>query len=327
MGNSKNVKKYNYKNIALALAVMLLVILALGSSCSKKEEESGKGKISVPDIAAPIVSVKKAAPVVIPFKVEGLEKNFRYFNVRNSEAVGTGDLLLLNSAFRFDGVPGDLVSNYEYLFDKAGNQIGASASTVNMGSKRMLQAYNEMLIGFYEKTGKTSVMLTDIYLEDGGEGKKCFEHESGLSFDLRLYLEAEKSFPEFTGTGEYAWFGQNSYKYGFILRYPEDKADVTGVQGIANHFRYVGKPHAEIMRANGFCLEEYLDWIKQFTIEQPLSFECEDGERYAVYYFAASNEKTTNIPIPLDSTDTEYTHSISGDNREGYVITVSIPAD
>ena len=316
-------RKYKYKNIALALAIMLLCVLALGSSCSKEEKEVFDK--NVPEIFKPVTSHTAPQVEIVPFKAEGLEKNFRYLNVRNGETVGMGDLLLLNQAYKFDGVPGDLVSCYEYLFDKTGTQIASSTSTLTRASKRVLQAFNEMVCAFYAKTGKATVMLTDLYLENGGDGKPCYEHESGLAIDLRLYFEAEKTFPEFTGTGEYSWFADNCYKYGFILRYPAEKAAVTGVQGIANHFRYVGKPPAEIMKKNKLCLEEYLDMLKQYKIDSPYSYEAEDGSCWAIYYFEQSTEPTTNIPIPLDKTDTEYTHSISGDNRDGYIITVNIP--
>ena len=323
-------KHYKYKNIALTLAVMLLVILAIMKSCTAEEQQTevkadSKTSVNVPDVLKPVSSHVQPTSVILPFKAVGLEKNFRYLNVRNSETVGTGDLLLLNAGYRYDGKPGDLVSNYEYLFDKSGERIASASSTVNMASKRVLQAFNEMVCDFYKKTGKATILLTDLYLEGGGEGKTCYEHESGLAIDLRLYLEAEKSYPEFTGKGEYAWFEQNCHKYGFILRYSDDKKDITGVPGMANHFRYVGKPHAELIKRKAYCLEEYLDDIKQYTIDSPLSFEDENGDCWAIYYFAQSNEQTTNIPIPLDASNTEYVHSISGDNRDGYIVTVNIP--
>ncbi len=324
MSGRKPARQYKYKNIALCLAVMLLTVLGIGSACSSSDDGKAAEQ-NLPDVLKPVTSHMSPTVETAPFKAEGLEKNFRYLNVRNSETVTSGDLLLLNSAFRFDGVPSDLVSNYNYLFDKSATQIASSSSTLTMASKRVLQAFNEMVTDFYKKTGKTTIMLTDLYIENGGIDKPCFEHESGLAIDLRLYYESEKTYPEFTGTGEYSWFPENCHKYGFILRYPSEKSAVTGVSGIQNHYRYVGRPHAEIMKKYSYCLEEYLDWIKQFKLDSPLSYECDDGSCWAIYYFEQSNEQTTNIPIPLDPSGTEYTHSISGDNQDGYIITVSIP--
>ena len=54
------------------------------------------------------------------------------------------------------------------------------------------------------------------------------------------------------------WLRENSYKYGFILRYPEDKTDITGIGYEPWHYRYVGKEIAEDIYRQGICLEEYL---------------------------------------------------------------------
>ena len=51
---------------------------------------------------------------------------------------------------------------------------------------------------------------------------------------------------------------ENSYKYGFVRRYPEDKTEITGVINEPWHYRYVGKEAAEKMHAQDVCLEEYL---------------------------------------------------------------------
>ena len=50
----------------------------------------------------------------------------------------------------------------------------------------------------------------------------------------------------------------NAHKYGFILRYPDDKQEITGIIFEPWHFRYVGVEHATIMTDQNLCLEEYL---------------------------------------------------------------------
>ena len=52
---------------------------------------------------------------------------------------------------------------------------------------------------------------------------------------------------------------RNGYKYGFIVRYPENKTDITGIMGEPWHFRYVGVELATELKDSGLCLEEYLD--------------------------------------------------------------------
>ncbi|MET3292533.1 UNVERIFIED_CONTAM: LAS superfamily LD-carboxypeptidase LdcB [Brevibacillus sp. OAP136] len=59
------------------------------------------------------------------------------------------------------------------------------------------------------------------------------------------------------------WLKENAWKYGFILRYPEEKVDITGIQYEPWHYRYVGLPHSAIIQERKFTLEEYLDYLRE----------------------------------------------------------------
>ena len=61
----------------------------------------------------------------------------------------------------------------------------------------------------------------------------------------------------------YYWLQENSYKYGFIFRYPAGKTDITGIAEEVWHYRYVGVEAATEMYEQGLCLEEYLDKIEK----------------------------------------------------------------
>ncbi len=78
------------------------------------------------------------------------------------------------------------------------------------------------------------------------------EHNSGLAVDIGC------AFGEFEGSPEEAWLLEHAHEYGFILRYPKDKEDITGFTHEPWHFRYVGKEQAALIRESGLCLEEYL---------------------------------------------------------------------
>lgn len=84
------------------------------------------------------------------------------------------------------------------------------------------------------------------------------EHNCGLAVDLggsgNFKLEAD-----FANTPAYKWLIENCADYGFILRFPKGKEDITGVVYEAWHFRYVGKDAAKEIMENGLCLEEYLE--------------------------------------------------------------------
>lgn len=82
------------------------------------------------------------------------------------------------------------------------------------------------------------------------------ENQTGLSCDI--YQENGAQDVSFGSTPAGEWLAQNSWKYGFILRYPTDKVEITGVAYSPWHFRYVGRFHAMRMYQENKCLEEYL---------------------------------------------------------------------
>ena len=83
------------------------------------------------------------------------------------------------------------------------------------------------------------------------------EHQLGLALDIvsTSYTNLDKKQER---TKEQKWLMANSYKYGFILRYPSDKCDITGINYEPWHYRYVGKAAAKEIYEKGICLEEYL---------------------------------------------------------------------
>lgn len=78
------------------------------------------------------------------------------------------------------------------------------------------------------------------------------EHNAGLAMDI-LSLEVS-----FENSDEFAWLQEHAADYGFILRYPKDKQDITKITYEPWHWRYVGVKAAKEMEASGECLEEYL---------------------------------------------------------------------
>jgi len=89
------------------------------------------------------------------------------------------------------------------------------------------------------------------------------EHQTGLAADLTtpgLNYEISSSFGE---TPEGIWITENARKYGFILRYPKDRTEITGYAYEPWHFRYVGKDAADYIFKNGLTLEEFLTELNQ----------------------------------------------------------------
>ena len=140
------------------------------------------------------------------------------------------------------------------------------------------------------------------------------EHESGYAFDLSKLPDYD-----YDGTGEYAWFTDNCYKYGFILRYPEGKESMTSIQYEPWHFRYVGLPHAYYISTNGLCFEEYIDLVRQHPYDgEHLEFTDESGKSYEIYFVASDDgSETTSVPVPAG-----IKYEISGNNVDGFIVTV-----
>ena len=78
------------------------------------------------------------------------------------------------------------------------------------------------------------------------------EHHTGLAFDITVPGTI------FKGTEEQKWLHKHCWEYGFVIRYQEDKEDITGYLAECWHIRYFGLPHSIDMRDRNLCLEEYL---------------------------------------------------------------------
>ena len=78
------------------------------------------------------------------------------------------------------------------------------------------------------------------------------EHQTGQAFDLNTISES------FAYTAEGEWVKENCHKYGFIIRYPEGKEDITGYMYEPWHIRYIGIDKATEVYERGLTLEEFL---------------------------------------------------------------------
>lgn len=84
------------------------------------------------------------------------------------------------------------------------------------------------------------------------------EHQTGLCCDMHNLSSADVKFAE---KEAYTWLVNNCYKFGFVLRFPEGKEDITGYSFEPWHYRFVGRYHASEMHRLGMCLEEYYDYL------------------------------------------------------------------
>ncbi len=97
---------------------------------------------------------------------------------------------------------------------------------------------------------KDGVDLADTYSARPGYS----EHQTGLVVDVD---NGKQNYEQFEQTKEFSWMQENAHLYGFILRYPKEKEEITGYQYESWHYRYVGKEIASILYHNHLTLDEY----------------------------------------------------------------------
>ncbi len=135
------------------------------------------------------------------------------------------------------------------------------------------------------------------------------EHQSGLAIDFsnnRMIREGRTLVSDFANEIEGKWLLNRGKEYGFILRYPKDKTEITSIVYEPWHFRYVGHPHAEIIYNNNWTLEEYLENLKKTS--KYLSKE------YSVFYIEPEKIFGNEIYYYDDI-------KIENDNKGGWILT------
>lgn len=183
-----------------------------------------------------------------------------------------------------------------------------------------IEALNQMMQGFKDEEGLTNVIVNNAYtklneIKSRKSIASLVDLASGRSVRLTVYPTEQGTM----GTGKHAWFAENCYRFGYILRYPAEKTEKTGVEGNATVFRYVGAVHAGYMNQNNLCLEEYVELLKNYTYQNPLIYTDKGtGIQYSIYYQKADVGDTTRIFVPEDRS-----YDVSGNGYDGFIVTVA----
>ncbi len=279
------------------------------------------------------------------------EGEFGVVTVQNS-TMNEGDLVLVNFNYAYDRIDDVTLKN---AYNERTGKIKVSSTTLGM-EPEAFDALEELVIGLVADTGCDDLLLYsghrtladqqriwDSNMASYGEDyTKTYvavpghsEHHTGYACDLGFYTDDGLSIP--LVDHEYGpWVWAHCTEYGYILRYPEEKADITGIGHEQWHFRYVGLAHAYASDKLGLCLEEYLDVLKGYTAETKMLHIAEDrtltdvdtadlsgvSGGWLTYFIPAAEGDTTSIRIPGGDRFADY--EISGNNVDGFVVTITL---
>lgn len=184
-------------------------------------------------------------------------------------------------------------------------------------NEKAAAALNSMMSDYHEATGLTDFVVYGTNETFTGEGSLCPRYfpESVTGDTIDLVVDAYGTLVTYDGNDAQGWIVDNCYKYGYIVRYPRGKENTTGNPYCPWHLRYVGQPHAALMHENGLCLEEYIDFLKNYSYGNALIYSFNSVE-YEIYTSDAVSE-TASARVPVSGS-----YSISGDNIGTYIITV-----
>ena len=230
--------------------------------------------------------VRIAKPTTNSYTVTGLDNNTAYkFVIRacklddyNKEHLGWLSNIVQvktakNTITTKNGVTyvnGILIANKTYALPASYNPGGLTKETYN-AFVEMRNAASRDGISLWICSGfrsyDTQRWLYQSYVNrDGKAAADTYsaraghsEHQTGLAMDLN-YASSW-----FDNTNEARWIANNCWKYGFIIRYPQGKQNVTGYKYESWHVRYLGKDLAKKVYDSGLCLEEYLGITSQYN--------------------------------------------------------------
>ena len=185
-----------------------------------------------------------------------------FYSESYDSVLDDNNLILVNKFYHLkeDYMPSDLVSLGGQYNRGANSRMRKDAAEAFM---KMVDAAKLDNIILYNMSAFRSYdyqeNLYNRYIKrDGKEAADKYsarpgysEHQTGLCSDLNVIDDS------FDGTDEANWLRDNAYKYGFILRFPKGKEDITGYKYEAWHYRYVGVEAAKIIYEDDITLEEY----------------------------------------------------------------------
>ena len=327
-------KRASMKHAKLATELCIIAVAAIMGTYF-----AGKALRNTKDVTRPPI-VESAIDNEIGETTEPVEIDSKiiYENIDvETKSKFRGEMILVNNDTQYFTGNEELV-NINQQLNADGCDIFVANDNNMQVCKPMVSSLEKLLNDFYLATNINDVVIISGYRTQDKQqqlydddlkktgldyselvAKPGFsEHQTGYAVDFTT-----ETTWDYDGQGDYKWIDENCWKYGLILRYPEDKISLTKIKYEPWHYRYVGKCHAYFMYTNKMCMEEYMKLLKGYTYEENhLAITDGDGEEYEVYFVPSDDgSETTSVPVPANAD-----YDISGNNEDGFIVTVHVDA-
>lgn len=242
-----------YKTIILIMFALVIILIVQNILLMKSEKE--------------VVDALNKIDTVNTMQIDLTKSG----DVEKSDNIDLGwELVLVNSNNK---IPEDYEFELEYI--DANRQFDSRA--IGYLKEMLIAAKNDSITNLWAQSTYRSIETQEgvfndkvkQYMRQGmseEEARKLTErsinkpgyseHNLGLSVDFNYVNN------DFENTKAFKWLNENAENYGFILRYKEEKEDITNVKYEPWHWRYVGKENAIKMNELDMCLEEYVEYLK-----------------------------------------------------------------
>lgn len=258
-------KKLNKRKIAIVILIIIIVIIVIvrksrnkttvetttnqvEQTASEQEENKVEGEPAneqnknqnqdqgqqpekeITDWRLTLANYENLLPENFTVKVENIDKT------RQFDARAIGELNDMMNQMKKDGITNIWIQS-------AYRSVARQKELYDASVKKYLQE---------GKTQEEAEKLTNEYINKPGSS----DHNLGLAVDFN---KVDNGFEKLDG---FKWLQKNAENYGFVLRYPKDKEDITKIAYESWHWRYVGVEHAKKMNELNMCLEEYIKYLK-----------------------------------------------------------------
>ena len=196
----------------------------------QNQDQEQQPEKEITDWRLTLANYENLLPENFTVKVENIDKT-RQFDVR-----AIGELNNMMNQMKKDGITNIWIQS-------AYRSVARQKELYDASVKKYLQE---------GKSQEEAEKLTNEYINKPGSS----DHNLGLAVDFN---KVDNGFEKLEG---FKWLQKNAENYGFVLRYPKDKEDITKISYESWHCRYVGVEHAKKMNELNMCLEEYIKYLK-----------------------------------------------------------------